>query len=231
MADKVNGHIPQPEAVAVSDLKPHPKNYRSHPESQIEHLMKSIEEHGLYRYIVVAKDLTIHAGHGVVKAVTQLGIPEVKVIRLDIDADDQSALKILAGDNEISHLAEVDDRSLTTLLKGIGDVGDLLGTGFDSKMLAALVMVTRPASEIKDMDEAAEWVGMPEYEAMSSTGMVRNAVVVHFRNNEDRLAFGELIKQSVKPRYVWYPERTEPKDLVGDKFVQGHGTVMKSADD
>jgi hypothetical protein len=39
----------------------------------------------------------------------------------------------------------------------------LLGTGYDDTMLAAFVMVTRSSHEIADKDEAAQWVGMPDY--------------------------------------------------------------------
>jgi hypothetical protein len=47
------------EIVALSSLRPHPRNYREHPEDQIEHLMQSIRANGFYRNIVVARDGTI----------------------------------------------------------------------------------------------------------------------------------------------------------------------------
>ncbi len=37
------------EHAAVEGLKPHPRNYRTHPEDQLAHLVASIEEHGFYR--------------------------------------------------------------------------------------------------------------------------------------------------------------------------------------
>jgi hypothetical protein len=54
------------ELIAIKELKPHPRNYRSHPEDQLVHLVNSIKQHGFYRNVVVAKDNTILAGHGVV---------------------------------------------------------------------------------------------------------------------------------------------------------------------
>ena len=59
---------------SVEDLTPHPQNYRDHPQDQIAHIVRSIEEHGFYRNVVVAKDNTILAGHGVVQAAQQLGM-------------------------------------------------------------------------------------------------------------------------------------------------------------
>ena len=102
--------IHEQKSVDIDKLKNHPKNYREHPDDQLAHLMKSIEQQGFYRNIVVAKDYTILAGHGVVKASRKLGLKEVPVVRLDIDANSTKALKVLAGDNELGRLAEVNDR-------------------------------------------------------------------------------------------------------------------------
>lgn len=134
----------QTENVLLEDLKPHPKNYREHPEDQIEHLIQSIKEHGLYRNVVIAKDGTILAGHGVVKAVTKMGMDSIPVIRMNVAPNSPAALKVLAGDNEIGRLGEVDDRMFTEILKEIRDtdVTGLLGTGFDDMMLADLLKVT-----------------------------------------------------------------------------------------
>lgn len=154
------------EIVEVASLKPHPRNYRTHPEDQLAHIMESIKEHGIYRNVVVAKDGTILAGHGVVEASKKLGMLEIPVVRLPLGPNDSRALKLLAGDNEISRIAGVDDRALTELLKEIKieDPDGLLGTGYDDRQLAALAMVTRPSSEIADFDAAAEWLGMPTFD-------------------------------------------------------------------
>lgn len=158
---------PQPRArmVELSRLTDHPRNYRSHPPDQLAHLVASIEAHGFYRNVVVARDYTILSGHGVVKAARSMGRARGPVVRLDLDPNEPRALQILAGDNEVAHLGEVDDRALSLILKEIRDADEagLLGTGYDDAMLANLVYVTRPASEIASFDAAAAWVGMPEY--------------------------------------------------------------------
>jgi hypothetical protein len=180
------------ETVPLAALTPHPRNYRVHPEDQLAHLAESIRLHGLYRNIVTARDLTILAGHGVVQALQTLGWTEVPVRRLALDPLEPMALKLLAGDNEIGHLAEIDDRALSELLKAIKDqdATGLLGTGYDDAMLANLVMVTRPAGEIADFDAAAEWVGMPEYEA----GADPPQVIVSFDSEAEREAFVALVQ-------------------------------------
>ena len=208
------------ELVPVADLKPHPRNYRIHQTDQLEHIVASLREHGFYRNVVVARDNTILAGHGVVLAASKNGTKTVPVIRLDIDPTSAQALKVLTGDNEISKLAEIDDRVLTEMLKEIKTKGQngLLGTGFDENMLAALAMVTRPQSEIKNFDAAAEWVGMPAY--AEGTGIVR--IVISFRNEKDRnefikkypLKIGRIENQTWM---LWYPPK-EKEDLKSVRF-------------
>lgn len=93
------------------------------------------------------------------------------VFRLDIDPDSDAARQVLAGDNEISRLAEIDDRALTELLRELSetDMTNLLGTGYDELSLAALALVTRSADELADFDAAGEWVGMPDFESPERT--------------------------------------------------------------
>ena len=204
----------------ISDLKPHPRNYRKHPEDQLGHIIASIKAHGYYRNVVVAKDGTILAGHGVVEASKKMGLKTVPVIRLSIGPNTPAALKVLTSDNEISNLAEVDDRVLTDLLKELSNVDDLVGTGFDASSLAALAFVTRPESEIKTKAHAADWVGMPEYGAENEETY---RVVVTCSSKEDREKFMKKIGATVinkKTDPVWsiyWPERPK-QDLAALRF-------------
>jgi hypothetical protein len=207
------------EMVPVGSLKPHPRNYREHPDDQVEHLMESIREHGMYRNIVVSRDGFVLAGHGVLKALTRMGLAEVPVRRLDVDANDVRALKVLTADNEIPHLAEIDDRMLSEILKEIKDVDidGLLGTGFDDMMLANLLLTTRPQSEIAGFDDAAQWVGMPEYEFVPRPLQV----VMSFRNEEDRQKFAHILGLTFteKTRNAWWPYK-EREDLSSLRFEE-----------
>lgn len=151
-----------------ADFKPHPGNYNEHPPDQIEHLKASIREFGIVKNVVLAEDgVTLCAGHGTVEAALELDPEYVGPYRrLDVPFDDPKALKFLALDNEVGRFAMRDDRKLTELLRAVSSAPTgLIGTGYDEKILAALVMVTRPAHEIADADEAAQWVGMPEFTA------------------------------------------------------------------
>ena len=129
------------EVVPVDSLKPHPENYRSHPPDQLLHIKASLEQHGVYRNVVVARDLTILAGHGVVEAAKLAKLVELPVRRLNVAPDSVEAKKILVADNELGRFAEDDDDRLSELLKGIrdDDVMKLLGTGYDDVKLVALL--------------------------------------------------------------------------------------------
>lgn len=194
------------ESMPLSELKPHPRNYRSHPEDQIEHVVASLRDVGVYRNVVAARDGTLLAGHGVVEAARRAGMTEISVVRLDLDPDDPRALRVLAGDNYVSHLAHDDERALTEMLKELRDSVGLEGTGFDDRMLAALAMVTRTEAEIEDFDAAAEWVGMPE--ADSGTRSV--VLVVEFLTEADREEFVRIKEvRTTRRGRVWgakYPD-------------------------
>jgi hypothetical protein len=199
------------EQVEVPRLTPHPRNYREHPEDQLAHLMQSLREHGFYRNVVIAEDDVILAGHGVVEAARRIGLETIPVVRLPIASDSPKALKLVAADNEIGRFAVVDDRALSELLAIVreNDLDGLLGTGYDEAMLANLVYVTRPASEIQDRNIAEHWAGLPDFGGNEFS----LKVVVQFETEDDRLAFMERIGASVvqyKNRgtwALWYPER------------------------
>ena len=213
------------ETVPIHLLKPHPQNYRSHPADQLEHIKQSIREYGIYRNIVVAEEYTILAGHGVVLGAKQLGYTELPIYRLLVAPDSILALKLLTGDNEISHLGEIDDRELANILRHVKDMAPdgLMGTGYDTKMLANLAFVTRPEAEIKSIDAALEWAeaGMPDYDEGSDP----LKVVVKFETDEDRVAFMKLLgiekmHSSNRATYaIWWPEK-ERDDLRALRFVE-----------
>ena len=208
------------QMIDITELKPHPKNYRKHSKKQLEHIVRSIEENGFYRNIVSANDKTILAGHGVWEASKLMGLVQVPVIVLPFEPNSTVALKVLSGDNEISRLAEIDDRGLGELLKTIqeSESTSLLGTGFDDQMLAGLLYISRTEAEINNQNEADEWIGMPDFEAVDSYKISLN---VHFETEEDKQAFADLIgaKVTEKTKSVWYPVKPID-DVKGIKVIE-----------
>ena len=205
------------DRIDVNLLIPNKYSYRQHPEDQIIHLMKSIEQNGIYRNLIIAKDNTILDGHAVAEAAKRLGIKIVPVRRYDIAPESNQALKIVISNNELGKFAEVDDRKLTDFLKEVKEKAEagLQGTGFTDQNLANLVMVTRPQSEINNQDTAAEWVGMPDFEPKGDTFKI----MVNFRNVEDKLAFLKFLNEpgTEKTNYIWYPHR-DKADMKSIRF-------------
>jgi|SRR5579862_290705 len=214
------------EVIALDQLKPHPRNYRSHPEDEILHLMESIRANGIYKNIVIANEGTILCGRGVTIAAERLEYTHVPVYRAPYGPNDPRAIKLLVSDNEISHLAENDDRALTELLKELKDSElDLLGTGYDEMMLANLVMVSRPASEIADLDAAAQWVGMPEYNDEGDEESAEFSVIVNFATEEHCREFcrrltidaSSILMRKIR-RPIWWPSQVRD-DLLSLRFT------------
>lgn len=198
----------------TQELKPHPRNYRKHPDDQLEHIKKSIEQNGFYRPVVVADDGTILAGHGVVEACKKFALADqIPVVVLPIKPDSPDALKILTGDNEISHLGLIDDRALTELLRDLKTIDTLLGTGYNDEMLSSLVMVSRPTSEIKNFDAAKEWVGLPAYQDEPDS----ISMVVYFKNYDDKAAFATKLGMKITKdsKSIWFPprQRNDPQNI------------------
>jgi ParB family chromosome partitioning protein len=132
---------PTLEQVPLADLRPHPRNDGTHPPDELAHLKQSLQQHGVYRNVVIATDGTILAGHGVVEAARQLGHTQILAKRMPYGPDDPQALQILVGDNHIARLRIQDDAALVALLQDLSreDPLALLGTGFDVAALAALI--------------------------------------------------------------------------------------------
>jgi ParB-like chromosome segregation protein Spo0J len=200
----------------ISDLKPHPKNYKKHPEDQLQHLINSIKENGIYRTIIISNDNYILAGHGVVEACKKLNLKKVPTLQLNIDSNNIKALKLLTADNEVSHLGEVNERELSEILKDILDKDTLLGTGYDEMMLSNLIFITRPKDEIDSINAAQEWVGLPEYERSVNP----EKITVSFENKEDRNEFAKKlgIRLTEKTKSIWFPYR-EDDDVKSIEFT------------
>lgn len=203
------------EEVPLDDLRPHPENYRDHPEDQLVHLEESLRKHGWYRDVVVARDGTILAGHGIVLAARRRGAKTAPVKRLDLDPHEPGALAVLAGDNEVGRLAEIDDRKLSELLKEVQESDEgLLGTGYDEMMLANLLYTTRPKGEIESTDAAKEWVGLPDFVPAEDPWRL----MVSFRTPEDRERFIkekdlEITKtMGAKMASAWWPAWEERRN-------------------
>ena len=116
----------------------------------------------------------------------------------------------------------VDERAYAEMLKQIQTEFDtLVGSGYDPEMLSLLLLQSRPATEIRDINEAREWVGLAEYSPVKLP--VKH--IISFEDEETRAEFFEkanaaglelgTIKTTVGTTSGWWPhrERQDPGSL------------------
>jgi hypothetical protein len=117
----------EPFLTPIYTVSPHPHNPSSGDE---EAIATSIEVSGMYRP-VWAQTSTGHilGGNTTYAACLSLGASQIPVVWLDVD--DEAALRILLGDNQLARLAIVDQGLLSPLLEQLLETElQLVGTGY-----------------------------------------------------------------------------------------------------
>lgn len=149
------------ELISIGNLKPHPKNRNTHPESQLKQFEKILKYQGIRHPIIVSRQSGyIVAGHGRLEVFKRLGMEQVPVDYQDFTDGDQE-YAFIQSDNGISQQSELD-------LSGINsDLGDL-GPDFDLDYLGIANFELEPAEKYaeKDADETPE----PPVEPTSKIG-------------------------------------------------------------
>jgi len=144
--------------VKAKDLRPNPKNWRTHPKRQQEALRGILAEVG-YADALIAREtadgLELIDGH--LRAETT---PDMEVPVLVVDLDEDEAKKLLASLDPLAAMAGQDDDLLREVLAGLET---------DSEMLQGLwdeMLPPEPADGLTDPDEVPE----PPAEAKTKPG-------------------------------------------------------------
>jgi DNA modification methylase len=143
------------QQIELSKLKPYPGNAKSHPQSQIDLLVKQIAE-GFDQPIVVDKDFVIIKGHGRRMAAMQMQLKTVPVIVRD-DLTPQQVKAARIADNKLAETdwdMELLAQELEALDAGGYDLGDL---GFDESELESLLGdLQDDGGDLEDLGEVEE---------------------------------------------------------------------------
>ena len=141
-------------AADLARLKDHPRNPRRGDDASVA---ASVDRNGWYGAIIAQESTgLILAGHTRRRVLEAAGEQAGPV--LWIDCDDETATRILLADNRTAELATWDTDALADLL---GDLPDLVGTGYGVKEFDALVRgLADPAPDEKYAREA----NAPHYE-------------------------------------------------------------------
>ena len=120
------------DMIAVKDLKPHPRNARTHSRKQVRQIAASIERFGFCNPVLIDDRDQIIAGHGRIEAAKLLGLTEVPAMRLSHLSADEKRAYILA-DNRLAEKAGWDRELLAIELQGLIEIDfDVDLTGFES---------------------------------------------------------------------------------------------------
>lgn len=100
----------------ISDLRPDPRNPRTHTAKQVRQIARSIKSFGFNVPILVDGEGRVIAGHGRLLACKDLGWEEVPTIALEHLTEAQVKAYRIA-DNRLTEISEWDDRLLAEQLK------------------------------------------------------------------------------------------------------------------
>ncbi|PKB13521.1 DNA methylase [Novosphingobium kunmingense] len=126
---------------AVSALRAHPNNPRTHSARQLKQIEASISRFGFLNPVLIDSENRIIAGHGRVSAARSLGLESVPVLSISGMSEAERRAYIIA-DNRLAELAGWDDDLLRVELGGILELEpdfDLDLTGFAGAELEALL--------------------------------------------------------------------------------------------
>ena len=114
----IRNRIKELRHVRAGDLRPHPKNWRKHPEEQQNALRGILAEVGYVDALMVRElpDGSLQIVDGHLRAETT---PDAEVPVLIVDLNDAEADKVLATFDPLAAMAEPDEAQLEALLKGI----------------------------------------------------------------------------------------------------------------
>lgn len=132
---------PAPLAIvyrAPGDLKPDPRNARTHSPDQVAQLRASIREFGFTNPVLLRPDGMIGAGHGRVEAAKAEGLAEIPTVTIEGLTDKQWRAYVLA-DNKLALNAGWDEDLLRAELSALTELEvDLGSLGFLEGELAGL---------------------------------------------------------------------------------------------
>lgn len=132
----IRDRIKELRRVRAGDLRPHPKNWRKHPEEQQNALRGILAEVGFVDALMVRElpDGALQIVDGHLRAETT---PDSMIPVLVVDLDDKEAEKVLATFDPLAGMAELDENQLQELLKGIETESEALAALLDELAIEA----------------------------------------------------------------------------------------------
>ena len=138
------------EVVKINDLKPLEKNVRKHNDKQIDELIKSVEQFGQTRAIVIDENNNILIGNGLYYALLKMNREEVQCYR-KTGLSEIEKKKLILSDNKIYGLGADDYEEINNYIQEITGMGDFEIAGYDKFILEQMTATDEQVEEaIKD---------------------------------------------------------------------------------
>ncbi len=153
--ERIPGERPKLTVVwrQIDELKPNPRNPRTHSQHQLRQIAASIRAFGFTSPVLISAEGQIVAGHGRVQAAKLLGMNEVPTIRLDQLSKEQIKAYILA-DNKLALNAGWDKEILAIELEYLLQLDcadfDVTITGFEVPEIDLILSEAKGAAEPED---------------------------------------------------------------------------------
>ncbi len=122
------------ETVNLAELKPLERNVRQHPEAQIKELVKSLQQFGQTRALVVDESNNILIGNGLYEAMIRLGQETCSIYRVS-GMSEKEKKKLILSDNKTYDLGLTDFDEIQKYIDEITIDGDFEIAGFDEAIL------------------------------------------------------------------------------------------------
>jgi hypothetical protein len=143
---RIRDRIKELRRVKASQLRPHPKNWRTHPTAQQDALRGVLAEIG-YAGALLARELpdgSLELIDGHLRAETT---PDADVPVLVLDLDEQEAVKLLALHDPLAGMAEANDEVLAELLSHVETESDAVQSLLDQMLGDSDAAADEPQSQ------------------------------------------------------------------------------------
>ncbi len=158
---QIRDRVRELRRVRAELLKPHPRNWRTHPQRQGDALRGVLAEIG-YAGALLARELddgSLQLIDGHLRAQTT---PDVEVPVLIVDLDDNETDKLLAVLDPLSAMAEADHDALAGLLGDVETENEAVGLLLDKILLESSPLEDLGASEGEPKNGPPPEVEIPE---------------------------------------------------------------------
>lgn len=132
--------------VSLSSLVFPDKNVRRHPEAQIREYVKSIQQFGQTKPIVIDENDVILVGNGLAMALGQAGMTKAWVLK-KTDLTELQKKKLMLADNRIYSMGTDFLDTQMEFLKEIGLDNDFEVPGFDEEVMKSLIMTRKEVDD------------------------------------------------------------------------------------